>query len=346
SQAADDRFAFAWREAGQSAWRSVIVWDRAADSLFTFDLSDAATGVANFTNARFNESAEALIINGATTRVWRFASESSRDAVEIAPEAGASVSEQSTMRDPLAAASEASNTWPRERLSRDQRFALFSAGSATRQDVFLAAVPQAVAATLQWTNLVNSTAHDNSVQKTAGQNDADDASATSLQSVASGDAYVEFTAIDTDKDRVCGLSNSNAIHAAASDINFAIKMTSARKAMVIENGEVKVKVKYKPKNVFRVAIESSVVHYYKNGELIYTSQTRPVYPMLVTASLVNTMSSVDNVMVSGAAFSPVVSLSPTSAVLDAGQSQQFVALITSAQIMGMSWSADGGSISS
>src|SRR5436853_4741974 len=305
-QIADNRFAFTWRGAGASAWRAVIVWDCLSDSVYSFDLNDSEAGVTNFTNAGFNQSGEALIINGATTRVWRFATESPRDAVQLAPAAGAEVPPQSTPRDCLSIAGEAANRLPHEGRSRDGRFALYSAGmGGSRQDVFIAAVPPTVASTLVWTNLINCSAHDNSVQKTSGNNNADDASATSLQTIAEGDAYVEFTAIDTDKERVCGLSNSNAIHAAESDINFAIRLNSARKAFFVENGIVKGKVKYKPGNVFRIAIESSVVHCYKNGALVYTSQLRPVYPMLVTASLVNTMATVNNVMVYGAGFGAV-----------------------------------------
>ncbi|MFL6276030.1 MAG: fibronectin type III domain-containing protein, partial [Blastocatellia bacterium] len=345
SQVSDERFAFAWREAGQSGWQFLTVWDRAGDSVYTYDLSDPAAGVADFASARFNESAEALVIKGATSRVWRFATESAHDTVQLEPEAAASASAQRAARDVMSAATEAANTWPRERLSRDGRFALFSAGSnGARRDVFIAELLPAATATMAWTNLVNSSSQGNRVQKTGGVNGTDDASATSLQSVANGDAYVEFTAIDTDKERVCGLSNSNAIHSSAGDINFAIKLNSARKAFVVENGVVKTKVKYKPNNLFRVAIESNVVHYYKNGGLIYTSEARPAYPMLVTASLVSVMSSVDNAMVFGAGLAPVVSLSPASATLDVGRSVQFRALITSAEIMGMTWSADSGTI--
>jgi Purple acid Phosphatase, N-terminal domain len=345
SPSGDERFAFAWREAGASAWQFIIVWDRISDSVYTFDLTAPVAGVAGFTSASFNQSGEALIINGATTRAWRFAREPQSAAIQLAPAEDARLVVQSVARDVLSLAAEAANTWPRERLSRDGRFALFSAASGgERHDVFIAAVQPMVTSTLQWTNLVNSSARDNSVQKTSGSDNSDDAGATSLQNVAAGDGYVEFTAINTDKERVCGLSNSNAIHTSADDINFAIKLNSARKAFVVENGVVKAKVKYKSNNVFRVAIESDVAHYYKNGELIFTSQARPAYPLLVTASLVNMMSSVNNVIVYGASFTPVVSISPTSATLDAGQGVQFTAVITSAQIMGMAWSADGGAI--
>ncbi|HKP12878.1 MAG TPA: fibronectin type III domain-containing protein, partial [Blastocatellia bacterium] len=351
SPADDNRFAFAWREAGAGAWRAIIVWDRVTDGVYTFDLSDPATGVADFTGASFNQSGETLIINGATTRAWRFARESQSDAALLAPAGNVKFSAQSAGRQPeatedvLSVAGDAASALPRESRSHDGRFALFSASAGgARKDVFIAASQPLGAETIVWTNFVNSSARDNRLQKTGGSNEADDASATSLQNIADGDGYVEFTALDADKERVCGLSNSNAIHAAADDINFAIKLNSARKAFVVENGVVKAKVKYKPNNMFRVAIESNVVHYYKNGALIYTSESRPAYPMLATASLVNTMASVDNSVIYGASTVGVVSISPDKATLDAGQSVQFKARVTSSQNVGLTWSVSGGTI--
>jgi Immunoglobulin I-set domain len=345
AQASDDRFAFAWREAAASEWRAIIVWDRPTDRVYSFDLNDTAAGVANFTDADFNQTGEALVINGATSRVWRFATQSPRDATLLAPADRPQVAAQSATRDALSVVDEEANTLSRARLSRDGRFALFSAGAGgSRQDVFIAGAQPILASTLVWTNLINCSARDNSVQKTGGNNNADDASATSLQTINGGDAYVEFTALETDKERFCGLSSGNAIHASADDINFAIKLNSARKAVFVENGIVKGKIKYKPDSVFRIAVESNVVHYYKNGELIYTSQSRPAYPMLVTASLVNTMASVNNVMIYGAGFGAIVSINPEKATVNAGQSVQFTARVTGTQTPAVNWSADGGTI--
>src|SRR5262249_12583194 len=156
-----------------------------------------------------NQSGEALTINGATTRVWRYGRESQYDAVQVEPVAADRVSAQSASRDALSTAVDAA-ALPREARSRDGRFALFNASAGgARQDVFIAAAPS-TASGLVWTNLINCSAKDNNVQKTSGINNADDASATSLQSIAAGNAFVEFTAFDTDKERFCGLSNSNA----------------------------------------------------------------------------------------------------------------------------------------
>ena len=43
----------------------------------------------------------------------------------------------------------------------------------------------------------------------------------------------------------------------------------------MENGVVKAKLKYKARNVFRVAAQSGVINYYKYGSVIYTSTAKP-----------------------------------------------------------------------
>ncbi len=237
----------------------------------------------------------------------------------------------------------------RGNLSRDKRFFIFNSGpKGSRSDVYIAAL-NIVAAGMDsviWTHTINCTAVSNSVQKTAGQDQMDDASATSLQAITSGDGFVEFTATDVDKERWCGLNNSNAIHQSANDINFAIKMAKKKKAWVIEDGVTRAKLKYKKNALFRVAVEGGKVKYYQDGKLIYTSTKAPVYPLMTNASLINTMSSVSNVMISGAGFGTVVSISPAKAALDPNETQQFTVRITGGSNSNVNWSATGGTITS
>ena len=221
------------------------------------------------------------------------------------------------------------------------------ARKGSRSDVFIAALNLAAAMdSVVWTNTINCTAVSNSVQKTAGVDQMDDASATSLQAITSGDGFVEFTATDTDKERWCGLNNSNAIHLSASDINFAIKMAKKKKAWVIEDGVVKAKVKYRANASFRVAVEGGKVKYYKDGNVIYTSANAPVYPLMINASLINTNSSVSNVMIAGAGFGTVVSISPAKVRLPPGGTQQFITRVTGGAKNNVTWTASGGTITS
>ncbi len=341
----DNRFAFTYREAGATNWRYVIVWDRLTDNLYRFDTEDAAGGVSGFADARLDRSGESLIVNGDVTRAWRYLSQQQHEATlleQTSPSENDSPELMSLIND-------LSDRLPRNNVSRDGRFTMFnSAANGSRSDVFIATTSDDLSAmsALMWTNILNCTANNNTLQKTGGDNESDDARATSVQSIQSGDAFVEFTAKETNKDRWCGLNNSNAIHQQADDINFAIKLNSKKKAMVAENGSVKTKIKYKANNVFRIAIESGVVNYYKNGKVFYTSSTRPVYPLLVNASLMHSMSSVSNVMINGAGFGPVVSISPAKAIINAGGTIQFKAIITAVSTDPINWSATGGTVTS
>jgi len=345
----DNHFAFIWGERGSNP-SVVVVWDRAADSTFVFYLNDPFGGVSGFSEAHLDRAGEALIVNGETTRVWRYRTSPQADSVQIEQTGARGVKAESRQNDSfdvLAAINHPSEL-PHSDVSPDGRLSIFQAiQGGSRSDVFIAAVNiNVTASSITWAHMVNCSAVANSLQKTGGVDMADDARATSTQAALSGDAFVEFTARQSDSERSCGLNNSNEIHQSTSDINFAIKLTSTKKANVVENGVVKAKVKYKAGNVFRVAVESGVVNYYKNGSVFYTSTAAPVFPLLVNASLVNTMASVDNVMVSAAQMGAVISISPAKASLIGGATLQFTALVTGGVDTSVTWSATGGSITS
>ncbi len=342
----DNHFAFSWHESGSNP-SLVVVWDRAADSTFVFYLNDPISGVSGFTEAHLDRAGEALIVNGDTTRVWRYRTTMQAESVQLENGGTREMKAESQQNDSfdLFASIGHPLELPRSDVSPDGRLSIFSSQTGgSRSDVFIAAVDANVSASnITWTNMVNCSAVANSLQKTGGVDMADDAHATSAQGMLSGDAYVEFTAQQADKERWCGLNNTNEIHQSASDINFAIKLPDTRKATVVENGVVKTKIKYKAGNVFRIAVESGVVNYYKNGSVFYTSTAVPVYPLLVNASLVNTMAAVENVMVSVAQSGSVLSISPAKASLVGGATLQFSALVTGG-VDTITWSATGGSI--
>src|SRR5206468_4216407 len=62
---------------------------------------------------------------------------------------------------------------------------------------------------VRWTDLLNVTAMSNTLQKTGGCGGCEDAGAVSAQQIASGDAWMEFTASETNTLRVIGLSSRN-----------------------------------------------------------------------------------------------------------------------------------------
>ncbi len=147
-----------------------------------------------------------------------------------------------------------------------------------------------------WTSVVNATATGNSLQKTSGCGGCADAGALSQQQIASGNGYVQFTATETTMLRFVGLSRG-ATGTDASSIVFAIRLQSGN-AEVRESGSYRTETTCADGDVFRVAIESGVVKYYKNGAIFYTSATAPVYPLQADASLFDLGATVGNAVIS------------------------------------------------
>jgi hypothetical protein len=157
----------------------------------------------------------------------------------------------------------------------------------------------AAAETVTWINLVNVTANGNSVTKTSGCDGCSDAGAISQQKITAGDGYVQFTTGATGPLRVAGLTQSFAVSSPAT-IAWGIRFQGSV-AEVREGGTYKADISFVAGDVFRVAVQSGVVRYSKNGAVFYTSQMAPAYPLVLAAALINRDSVVSNAMISGAA---------------------------------------------
>ncbi|MBI3621533.1 MAG: hypothetical protein HY208_05025 [Nitrospirae bacterium] len=147
-----------------------------------------------------------------------------------------------------------------------------------------------------WTSLVNVAATGNSLQKTGGCDGCPDAGAVSQQQITSGNGSMEFTASETTALRLAGLSNGNP-GTTGNEIDFAVRLNSGT-AEVRENGVYRTETAFVSGDVFRVAVESGVVKYYKNGGLFYTSTAAPVYPLIVDTALYNLNGTVTNAVIS------------------------------------------------
>jgi len=147
-----------------------------------------------------------------------------------------------------------------------------------------------------WTNKVNVTATGNSLQKTGGCNGCDDAGAVSQQQIASGDGYVEVTVSGTTLNRWIGLSNGNP-GTSTGEIDFGLRLYVGA-AAVMESGQYKAETPIATGDILRIAVEGGVVKYRKNGGTpFHTSVVTPAYPLLVDTSLLNSNSTLDNVMI-------------------------------------------------
>jgi hypothetical protein len=147
-----------------------------------------------------------------------------------------------------------------------------------------------------WTALVGASASGNDLTKTAatGWN----AGAVSTRAIASGNGFVELTASELTTKRIVGLNKGNT-GPGYGEIDFALYLNLGE-LRVYENGVERAIVgSYATGDSLRVAIESGVVKYRKNGALLYTSAVAPAYPLLVDTSLYTTGATVNDVVLSG-----------------------------------------------
>jgi hypothetical protein len=141
---------------------------------------------------------------------------------------------------------------------------------------------------------VDTSANGSVLTKTSGCSGCS-SGAISVQQIASGDGYVEFTASETDKLRSIGLSNGNPGTSAA-EIKFAIQM-QAGWAEARESGVYKADTSFTTGDVLRVAVSGGRVQYSKNGTVFYTSTSTPAYPLLVDTSLSDLNATIANAMI-------------------------------------------------
>ena len=150
---------------------------------------------------------------------------------------------------------------------------------------------------VQWTNAVNVTVSSNSITKQSGGVAIWNAGAVSSQTITAGDGYVEFTVLETNKNRMCGLSNGDSNQDYA-DIDFAWYAYDDGTLYVFEGGVNRGSFgRFTTGDRLRVAVEGGVVKYRKNGALLYTSATTPMYPLLVDTAFSAIGATVSNAVI-------------------------------------------------
>jgi polyvinyl alcohol dehydrogenase (cytochrome) len=156
-----------------------------------------------------------------------------------------------------------------------------------------------------WVNQINCTATGSSLMKTGGRDDTADAAARSQQTITAGDAYLEFTAAQTNKLLYSGLAHA-AIGTDFVEIDFAFKLTDYAIAEVRENNVYKGEVHYKTGDTFRIADEGGAVKYYHNGSLLYISRQPPTYPLIADTVFVAMDGRINNTVIGALAINAAV----------------------------------------
>ncbi|MFN5169971.1 MAG: T9SS type A sorting domain-containing protein, partial [Cyclobacteriaceae bacterium] len=132
-------------------------------------------------------------------------------------------------------------------------------------------------------DLVNNQATGNNLVKIQS-NGAWDGGASSWNMV-SDNGYFQFTATETNTFRMAGLSTTNA-NSNYTSIQFAVYLRGDGQWEVYESGNFRgVFGAYAANDVFRIAVEASVVKYYRNGVIFYTSGVPPTLPLIADVSI-------------------------------------------------------------
>jgi RHS repeat-associated protein len=180
--------------------------------------------------------------------------------------------------------------------------ALYSNGSTLNSVVISGLISGGVPGNTQnvsWTNATGVSVSGNNLTK-AQVDTWGNSGASSTQSIASGDGYVELTATEINTWRMIGLSHGDA-NQDYTDIDFAAYLAVSGNNLCIYEAGVNrgCPSTYNTGDTIRVAVESGVVKYKKNGAVVYTSTVAPSYPLLVDTALYSNGATLNNVVISG-----------------------------------------------
>lgn len=124
-----------------------------------------------------------------------------------------------------------------------------------------------------------------------------DGNAFSYQSV-SNNGYMLTTANEVNKDRLIGLSNSDA-GVNNTSIQFAFRMGATGNLSILESGTNRGTFgTYATGDILKISVENSLVKYYQNGTLIYISTVTPTLPLYVDVCTRTTGATITAVQVS------------------------------------------------
>ncbi|MBT1688276.1 DUF6443 domain-containing protein [Dawidia soli] len=123
-----------------------------------------------------------------------------------------------------------------------------------------------------WKDLVNVVENDLTLVKTTPEASWNGGAVSVEQIPANTDGWLEFTASETTKVRMIGLSDQNT-NSSYNSIDFAIYLVGTGDLRIYENGTEKASFPnaYNVGDIFRVERTGGVVRYYRNGVLLYTS---------------------------------------------------------------------------
>ncbi|MTI20781.1 T9SS type A sorting domain-containing protein [Fulvivirga sp. RKSG066] len=172
-------------------------------------------------------------------------------------------------------------------------FGVFYVENTAATDACKEAIEQVV-----FTDIVNIEATGNDISKEQGGNNNWNAGVASLNSVKDN-GYLEFTIGDQNTDKIVGLSNTNA-DADFGTVQFGFDLENDRDIKIYESGIQREGTygNYSIGDIFKIAVEDGVVHYYWNGTLLYLSNVTPTLPLIADISFHDEGASINDVIIS------------------------------------------------
>lgn len=157
-----------------------------------------------------------------------------------------------------------------------------------------APAPAPSATDVVWTSMVKTAAAGTALQKTSGCGSCFDAGAVSQQQITA-DGSVSFS-VSAGHRQFVGLGRDTSANTGyLIDYTFSFGTTGVWE--VRELNVYRKEGSYTASDVFKVAVESGVVNYYKNDVLVYTSTTPAAGPLVVDASMSTVGATVSNVTI-------------------------------------------------
>ncbi|HEY0961602.1 MAG TPA: fibronectin type III domain-containing protein [Pseudomonadales bacterium] len=129
-----------------------------------------------------------------------------------------------------------------------------------------------------WSNLINVTAEEGRVRKSAGCDGCADAMAVATQSIENGNGSMQISATVEDKVRYIGLSSDGAT--LAYSLRLQGNIAEAR-----DSGKYMADTTFNEGDTLRITVENGVVSYVKNGVAFYSSPARATTTLRAAALL-------------------------------------------------------------
>ncbi len=142
-----------------------------------------------------------------------------------------------------------------------------------------------------WTDIVSCTADSNDLIRNTGSGWNGGAASSNI---VTDWGYLYTVAGETNTQRMIGLSSNNT-DANYTTIDFAFYLQSNSNVAIYESGSNRGNyATYTTGDTLKIAVENSVIKYYKNSELIYISEVAPILPLIADASINSTNGTLKN----------------------------------------------------